>query len=275
MTPWHYRWLCRFAYINLPEGMEGRTLCCTARELERMADSGEAACGGPGAEEREALRVIADTPELGGLVLKRYVNRSSGSGLAACLLESENGELHMIFRGSELRGCGAPTGVDWLDNFAAPFQGSVQYPEIYGLARGLAEGPVTFSGHSKGAHNALYALAVSRGDRARAIVFNGQGFAPGQLTGDQKNRLSSRAVNYVTQGDLVGSLLWHPEKRVFVKRRGAGSAHALSAFEFDGQGNPVPARRPLWSYALEWATRRYVKAVVPPEKRLLPNMEML
>ena len=255
MTPWHYRWLCQFAYINLPPDVRpGQTLSHIVHTLSALDARRALPCPLSDAD-REALSVLARTPELASLVLAESINRNDRSGLAACLLRAPDESLHLIFRGSESRGCGVPTGVDWLDNFLAPFFGSLQYPEIAALADRLAGRTVTFSGHSKGAHNALYALSSADSPSASAVVFNGQGFAPGQLSRPARARLARSAVNYVTRGDIVGSLLYHPERRVFVRRSPAAHPHALAAFSFDSAGQPLPALRPFWSLAVEWGTR--------------------
>lgn len=257
MNAWCYRWLCRFAYMDLPDGVRGRTLGELARELGEQSERGELKCGELSEEECRALSVISGTEELRNLVLIEYVNDNERSGLAACVFRSEDGEVHCVFRGSEKRGCGVSTDVDWWDNFRAPFCSSVQYAGIERLVHRFRGRKIMFSGHSKGAHNALYALSVCEGG-ARALVFNGQGFAPEQLDGEARRRLRERGVNYVVCGDAVGSVLYHPERRVFVKRKSGENAHALSAFSFDERGEAVEGVRPVWSAALEWGTRAYL-----------------
>ena len=260
MTPWHYRWLCQFSYIDLPgdgSSRRGQTLGHLARELTALDEKGALACGRLSAADLEALRILASTPELARLTLIDFINHNAGTGFVAYAFRAPDDSVHCVFRGSESPGCGVPTGVDWIDNFLAPLFGSVQYPEIAAFARRFPDSRVTFSGHSKGAHNALYALASLPNERASAVAFNGQGFSPGQLTRPQRLRLSGQAVSYVVRGDIVGSLLWHPERRVFVRRTGSADPHALSSLTFDRRGQPVPAHRPVWSFALEWATRRY------------------
>ena len=275
MTPWHYRWLCQFSYIDLPLTMarrRGQSLAVLSRELLALDEQRALPCGRLSDSDREALRVLAATPELARLTLLDFLNHNSSTGFVAYAFRSPDGGVHCIFRGSERPGCGVPTGVDWLDNFLAPFRGSVQYPEIAAFARRFPDSRVTFSGHSKGAHNALYALAALPNDRASAVAFNGQGFSPGQLTRPQRSRLAAHAVNYVVCGDLVGSLLWHPERRVFVRRQSTDDPHALSSLSFNRRGQPVPGCRPLWSFALEWATRAWT-AQNAPSAKLAPAHE--
>lgn len=264
MTPWHYRWLCQFAYIDLPDSVRpGLTLREISALLRKAHDSASLPCGQLSPDHLEALSVLRSTPELASLVLLEYINRNASTGLVCLLLRAPDGSSHLLFRGSESRGCGVPTGVDWLDNFLAPFAGSVQYPEIAALARRFPDSGIVFSGHSKGAHNALYALASLPNERARAVVFNGQGFAPFQFSRPQKTRLARQAVNYVTRTDPVGALLYHPEKRVFTKVSPSVHPHALSAFVFDKKGRPVPSLRSLRSYAIEFASR----AALSPQLR--------
>lgn len=275
MTPWHYRWLCQFAYIDLPADVPpSSSLRDLTALLLRRHESAALPCGRLADPELESLRVILNTPSLSALALVEFINRNSSTGLVVYVLRSPDGGFHLVFRGSESRGCGVPTGVDWVDNLLAPFHGSIQYPEIASIARRYPDARVVFSGHSKGAHNALYALASLPNERARAVVFNGQGFTPGQLTRPQQKRLSRQAVNYVARGDLVGSLLWHPEKRVFTRRQGTGNAHALSAFAFDRNGRPLPALRPIWSFALEWSSRLAAGSAAAPAVPALPESSL-
>ncbi len=261
MTPWHYRWLCQFAYIDLPENVPKRaqTLCSIARELLSRDEKGMLACGGLSDSDRTALRVICRSESLSQLMLLEFINRNSTTGFAAYVFRAQDRSIHCIFRGSEGRGCGVPTAIDWIDNFLAPFHGSVQYADIAALAARFLQDEVTFSGHSKGAHNALYALSAHGGERARAIVFNGQGFASGQLSRSEREQLAHRGINYVVRGDVVGVLLEHPERRVFVRREKGEPPHALSAFSFDERGEVKTALRPVWSLAVEWGTKRYMR----------------
>ena len=262
MTPWHYRWLCQFAYINLPaEISPGQTLSAIAARLQSLHESSSLPCGKLSPSDLEALRVIRADPDLSALILLEYTNRNSSTGLVYFVLRAPDEGLHLLFRGSESRGCGVPTGVDWLDNLLAPFHGSIQYPEIASLARRCPKARAVFSGHSKGAHNALYALASCPDPHARAVVFNGQGFSPAQLTRAEKSRLSRQAVNYVARNDPVGALLFHPERRVFARTLPGVHPHSLAAFDFDSSGRPRPSLRPLWSCALELASRLAVQRV--------------
>lgn len=261
MTPWHYRWLCQFAYIDLPKkAVAGLALREIVFLLQREHETGSLPCGPLSPDALETLSVLRSTPELAALTLVEYTNRNASTGLVFLLLQSPDKGYHLIFRGSETRGCGAPTGVDWLDNLLAPFAGSIQYPEIAAIAARFPDARVVFSGHSKGAHNALYALASLPNERARAVVFNGQGFAPAQLARPQKKRLARQSVNYVARTDPVGALLYHPEHRVFTRVRPGVHPHALSAFVFDRGGRPVPALRSLRSYAVEFSSRAALPA---------------
>lgn len=263
MTPWHERWLCQFSYLDLPGAglcRQGERLAALSREMLSLDARNALACGHLSEEDRKTLEVILDTPELGRLVLMDFMNNNAETGLVAYAFRAPDGTVYCIFRGSETRGCGVPTSVDWLDNFLAPFFGSVQYADVAEFARRNAGEHTVFSGHSKGAHNALYALAtLDSGRAANAVTFNGQGFSPGQLNRAERARLAEHGVNYVVAGDLVGSLLYHPERRVFVKKQGTDDAHALSSFSFDANGHPVPGHRPLWSVAVEWTTRWYLR----------------
>ena len=261
MTPWHYRWLCQFAYIDLPQDIQPReqTLRDISKELLERSAKGSLKCGRLSAADEEMLRLMITDGTLGELRLVDYINLNVSTGFAAYALRAEAGGIHCIFRGSEGYGCGSGSIIDWIDNFLSPFYGSVQYKDIERFIKRFDEAAAVFSGHSKGAHNALYALAKSEQVKSRAVVFNGQGFASGQLSRAEKERLGQRGINYVTRGDIVGVLLRHPERRVFVRRQEGEKAHSLSGFSFDAGGEPIPARRPLWTWAAERISSRTVK----------------
>ncbi len=262
MTVQDYCRLCAFAYIDLPDDMlqRGRTLYSISKELLARSRRKMLVCGELSKEEAETLEAICRSEETARLTLIDFVNRNSGTGFAAYAFRAADGSVQGIFRGSEGRGCGVPTSIDWIDNFLAPFHGSVQYADIAAFAARFEGERVVFSGHSKGAHNALYALAQTKNPDAQAVVFNGQGFSLGQMEAGAGKRLARSAVNYVTRGDLVGVLLHHPERRVFVRRKAGENAHALSSFSFDERGDVIPAMRPLWSLAVEWGSRRLAAA---------------
>ena len=131
----------------------------------------------------------------------------------------------------------------------------MQLTAITSLTDRLPSGETIYTGHSKGGHNALLALAVSQNPDASAYAFNGQGFGSGALGEEQTQRLRERGINYVVADDIVGALLMHPEKRVYVRQRPNTNAHMPEAFMFDVHGEPVKARRTLKSQLAEAATR--------------------
>ena len=251
MPPEMLAWLCEFCYIDLP--------CALVRRLARgpfpLREACDAFLQTPPCEElsafaQQALRTLRETR----LLVLHYVNRNAGTGFVGYSFLAPDESVTLALRGSESGPC-APSLVDWADNFAAPFAGSVQYQDIYRLVNRYPAGPLTITGHSKGGHNALYALAVARNPQARAVAFNGQGFRRDQLDRAQKARLRAQAINYVTRSDIVGALLYHPETREFCAARLDENAHALSAFLFQPDGYPVPAGRTCASRAIEAASR--------------------
>lgn len=237
--------LCAFSYIHLPRELAAALPMRLSRVCGRLLESGQSACEELSADAMRLLRALADTLETAQLTVVEYIDDGFGSGFAAYGLRARDGHI-VAMRGSEARGPCAGH-IDWIDNFAAPFVGSRQYADAERMAAGYREGPLLLTGHSKGGHNALYALGAAENPLARAVAFNAQGFGRGQLTPGQKQRLAARAVNYVTKGDLVGRLLAHPEKRVAVcscpylsgGESGVEIAHRLGSLCFDPQGNLV------------------------------------
>jgi len=260
MTPWHYRYLCAFVGNDLI-GELGQTLGALCIRILREDDLKRLKCGALGGEARDVLKVISGTSELSRLKVIDYINLDETTGFVGYAFEARDQSVTCAFRGSEWVGCEAKTNIDWWDDFGAPFHGSVQYSDVERFIAPYPAGAVTFSGHSKGGHNALYACAASANPAANAVAFNAQGFAPGYLNFRQNQALRKRAVNYVVQDDIVGALMAHPENRTFVKRKHGEFPHSLTAFTFDEAGNPVPGKRPLWSHLIEMATILYLRHV--------------
>lgn len=237
--------LCAFSYIHLPAAITENLpmkLPLVARKL--LAD-GFSACAPLDEEARRLLSALADTLETAQLALVEYIDEQYSSGFSACVFSGRSGHV-IAMRGSESSGPCAGN-IDWIDNFAAPLVGSRQYADIDRLLMGYTSGPLLITGHSKGGHNALYALANSPNILARAVAFNAQGFGRSQLSAAQKERLRARAVNYITRGDLVGRLLSHPEQRISVcscpyltdSESSIEIAHRLGSLCFDPQGSLI------------------------------------
>ncbi len=247
MTPWQLSLLCQLAYYDFPEG--DRALGKTAAALSQalLDDHEELPPYG-----RQPLEDITQDPVVGPMVLVARQVDLTQPGFAAYAFASPE-----VGRVAAMRPTESHTSLsgimDWSDNFLAPLVGSNQYPAVEAFVNRFPEGRLMLTGHSKGAHNALYGLAVAENGGTECVAFDGQGFARCQLTEAQKTRLSERAVNYVTENDPVGALLYHPEKRIFVEQS-CTPAHALSCMVFDEAGYPVPARRPLWSYLVQTLT---------------------
>ena len=257
MTVKDYLLLCWMAYLDLPPlymaliQRGGRIpVAALADSALRMDDAGVLGCVKLNAAARAAAREMLDSEA----VITGYINENDGDGFAAYIIEA-GGETVIAMRGSETRSECVASNVDWVDNVCEPFVGSVQLASIKRLADRFPEGNVTFTGHSKGGHNALAALAISENPEARAVAFNGQGFGADALTATQRARLHERGVNYVVADDVVGALLMQPARRVFVRQAEGVQAHMPEAYVFDESGAPLTARRTLKSRAVEAVTR--------------------
>lgn len=257
MTVREYLNLCWMAYIDMPplfvsvlERGGAVPVAALADSILRMDAAGTLECVKLNEPAREAARQLMDS----AAVVVDYINENDAGGFVAYVVQ-EGDETVIAMRGSESPGECVDTYVDWVDNVCEPFAGSVQLASIKRLAERYSNGMVLFVGHSKGGHNALAALAVSENPEARAVAFNGQGFARDALNEVQARRLRKRGVNYVVADDIVGALLYHPERRVYVAKRDGANAHMPEAFTFDENGKPVKTRRSPGSYAVEAATR--------------------
>ena len=268
MTERDYLLLSWLAYLDPPDYYrsilrQGGTVSVAAfaDAILRMDAAGVLTCVKLYDAARDAAR------EAQGLdaELVGYVNDNANSGFVAYIVRSGD-ETVVAMRGSENRSSCAGSSVDWVDNVCEPFVGSVQLEKIREVIAPFARGKVTFTGHSKGAHNALTALAVSDNPEARAVAFNGQGFAAEALSEEQKEALRQRAVNYVVSADVIGALLEHPERRIYVRQMPGTDAHYPEAFSFDESGGPIPARRALRSYAAE-ASTRLIERMLPERLR--------
>lgn len=263
MTPWQLSLLCQLAYYDFPEGSGalGRTAAQLAQAL--LDDEGELPPYG-----REPMVAITQDPVVGAMVLTAREVDLTQPGFAAYAFASPAEGRVIAMRPTESHT--SLSGImDWSDNFLAPLVGSTQYQSVERFVNRFPEGRLTLTGHSKGAHNAMYGLAVAENGEAACVCFDGQGFARCQLTQQQKDRLRQGAVNYVTRNDPVGALLYHPERRVFVQQS-CEPAHALSCMVFGDDGYPIPARRPLWSYLVEALTTglaaKWGRSCANPEK---------
>ena len=257
MTPKDYLLISWMSYLDLPAlyaellDRRGRVpLAAFADSILRMDRAGELRCVRLYDAARDAAREMLSLP--GAIV--EYVNSNTGSGLVAYVIQMPE-ETVVAFRGSERAGECVSSNIDWVDNVCEPFVGSVQMEEIERIAQAYPQGKVVFTGHSKGAHNAMATLALSENPQAQAVVFNGQGFAADALTVEQQATLSQRAVNYVVYRDPVGALLYHPERRIYVQGPEKGDPHRPEAYRFDEAGQPIPARRSLGSRVIEGTTR--------------------
>ncbi len=247
MTPWQLSLLCQLAYYDFPEGSGalGKTAAHLSQEL--LDENNDLPPYG-----RQPLVDITEDPVVGPMVLiAREVDLTQPGFAAYAFASPEEGNV-VAMRPTESHT--SLSGImDWSDNFLAPLVGSTQYESVERFVNRFPDGRLVLTGHSKGAHNAMYGLAVADNGAAACVAFDGQGFARCQLNEQQKARLSQFAVNYVTENDPVGALLYHPEQRVFVQQS-CRPAHALACMVFDEAGYPVPAQRPLWSYVLQALT---------------------
>ncbi len=274
MTTRELLYLSWLSYIDLPELY--RTLLARGGKVpvSALADTilrMDAAGALPCVEMYDAARAAAREMKDSSAHLTGYVNDNRNGGFVAYTFEDGDTAI-VAMRGSESRGECVPTNIDWTDNVCEPFAGSVQYPDIQRIAQKYPAGKVIFTGHSKGGHNAMYARAVSENPMARAVAFNSQGFAQGSLTEEQERRLAEHAVNYVVAQDLVGALLTHPERRVFVKQAPNTQAHMPEAYLFDGRGEPIPTLRAPKSIATELATRATDRALKGGTREKLKNI---
>lgn len=240
--------LCELARFDVPGSLLPRIDCClTAGMFAAALESTE--------PENALLKAIPNNRALSSLQMIDYRNRNGQTGFVGCAWAVKGGETVCVFRSSEARALGDGGFEDWTDNFLAPFSGSVQYPDVRAfIAPYKNREKLVFTGHSKGAHNALYALSVTQNLHAVCRCFDGQGFSLGQIKGDAARRLQTRAVNFVQQNDIVGALLCHPETRVFVKSVAGRNAHALDALSFDILGEAVAGRRPCLSRVVQLAS---------------------
>jgi len=242
--------ICAFCYMDLPPQWVARL----AKGPVPLADVCQSLLAQPPCGELTPFSHSALTDlQRCSHSLIGYINKNATTGFAACALWGEDTVI-LAMRGSESGECAA-SPVDWADNIAAPFIGSVQYQDIYRMVDRYLKGQLIITGHSKGGHNALYALAAAQNPEARAIVFNAQGFARTQLSRAQKARLKQHAVNYVTCSDIVGALIYHPETRMFCAARPDENPHALSSYLWNSDGEPIAAERTLGSRAIEFTSR--------------------
>lgn len=233
--------------------------CDTSGSLQemcrQMVESGKTGDGG----SAECIKAIAngEYPGLSNLTLKGAVNNNDTSGLVAYAFQ-DGDTVICSYRGSEF----SNNGIDWVDNGAAGVTGtdSIQYREALAFALEMSQGSnLEVTGHSKGGNIAMY--VASQTDVSGGYTFNGQGFPLGYLSaGDIQRLRKSGLINYVTDNDLVGSLLFHPENRRFVDGKSendfdVGGNHGLLNMKFDKNGNPIPSKQSAFTLFVEATTK--------------------
>ena len=258
MTVRDFLYISWLSYLDLPELYQSLLkrggsipVAAFADSILRMDAAGLLPCRELNQAARDAARYMKNN----SCLITGYINQNPNDGFVAYTLACEN-EIIVAMRGSENANECVPSNIDWTDNFCEPFSGSVQQLSIEKLISALPKDTlVTYTGHSKGGHNAMLALSLDANENRRAIAFNGQGFSAENLTAEQISRLSDRAVNYVTSSDIVGAILLHPERRIFVKPAPSVNPHMPDAYIFTPTGTPVRSLRTPASLAADIAAR--------------------
>ncbi|MDO4547653.1 MAG: DUF2974 domain-containing protein [Clostridia bacterium] len=243
MTPRDLALINRLIYYDPPDNTLKRIGCClSAGMMAEEIIAHPPQCADFTRDDADSLKPVLSNCAIRDLIIAGYINHNDSNGFVAFAFEGGD-ETVLAFRGSESApGC-VVSNVDWVDNILSPFNRSIQYRDVERFINNYKVGPLVTTGHSKGGHNALYSIAVAENESARCVAFDAQGFSSGQLDSRQKRRLKHRCVNYVYRRDVVGALLCHPEKRVFVKGSKLVDPHSLDALAFDVNGDPIAAKQ--------------------------------
>lgn len=273
MTPKEYAVLNRLCYEDF--GFDGTDTSGTLQDIcQRIVQEKGDAAG-------EAVQAVArgEYPGLSKLTYAGGQNNNDSSGMVAYAY-SDGDNVICSFRGSE---GDMISNVDWKDDYYAGLQGqSLQYTEALAFAQEMSKGKnLVVTGHSKGGNIAMY-VASKQGD-CTGITFNAQGFPPGYLTeGDIRRLRESGLINYVTDNDLVGSLLEHYENRKYAEGVSQNDIrfdknHTLENMKFDASGNPIPSKQSNVTKNIERASIRLAShfAIATQDEILVPRGEML
>lgn len=180
---------------------------------------------------KEVLKQLSEDSTLGDLIITDYLNDNiqSGSseytGFVGMALQNSEGQSVIILRGSEGAGESEAENAinpflskDWIDNYYLASRGSDQFAVAEEFARKNQSQngqPTIVTGHSKGGANALYVAATL--DNVEGAALDGPGISH-LLNEEQIERLkNSGMTNYISEGDIVGGLLFHDEKVMFVE----------------------------------------------------------
>ena len=212
------------------------------------------------------------------------------TGFVAIALQDSMGNCIITIRGSEgasqaeaegfesflgREGLGDFLTIDWTKGNVRFLSGkSVQFQPLLDFVeknKSEATKQTFLTGHSQGAANAVYACAYFEGLQAK--VFDGTGCA--QLLSQKQRQILQKAdvTNYVLNGDLIGSLLFHSENVVYVapvsntkicyksndkttafplvldteKLQNAFHFHHLQAIQFDAEQCVIPSTQGKWA----------------------------
>lgn len=140
-----------------------------------------------------------------------------------------NDFIYVAFRGTDISLLGWYEDFNMLLMDAIPSQNSASL-YLNKIAE-LTSKPIIVGGHSKGGNLAVYASLYASQDIKNRIIkiydFDGPGFNKNIFVLDDYKEIEQRIIKMTCEDALIGILLYHSEKMLFVKSRG------ISIFQHD------------------------------------------
>lgn len=170
---------------------------------------------------------MAECKRYSSLKMSGYVNHideQSEEQFAAVTFQNENGEIYVVYRGTD------DTIVGWKEDFNIAYMDVIPAQEaaLKYLCKvaGMLKGKIYLMGHSKGGNLSIYSAARCGKRLQKRIlgVYNmdGPGFLPEFLSLGDYQAVNEKTFWYLPYESMIGTLLCHGTNEYVVKSKNRG-----------------------------------------------------
>lgn len=172
-------------------------------------------------EEMAGCKRFADL-KMSGYV--NHIDEQSEEQFAAVTFQNENGEIYVVYRGTD------DTIVGWKEDFNIAYMDVIPAQEaalkyLNGVA-GMLKGKIYLMGHSKGGNLAIYSGAKcgKRIQKRISGIYNmdGPGFLPEFLSLDMYQAVNEITYWYLPYESMIGTLLCHGTNESVIRSTNRG-----------------------------------------------------
>lgn len=170
---------------------------------------------------------MAECKRYAALKMSGYVNHideQSEEQFAAVTFQNDNGEIYVVFRGTD------DTIIGWKEDFNIAYMDVIPAQEAalkyLSKAAGTLKGRIYLMGHSKGGNLAIYSGAKC-GKRIQKRILgiynmDGPGFLPEFLSLDVYQAVNEKTHWYLPYESMIGTLLCHGTNEYVIKSSNRG-----------------------------------------------------